>query len=130
MKVWEELVNDLTNRGQWYLNKSFIYQVDPVMNRIKVDSPGPCGKAHWMSMPTTGDLMANALNTPVFFFSQFYSQLFFPCFSAPNDNPPIFIALIASSSHFVVVQLKDPDLFPAPQVINQWRQNAVPEALA
>jgi hypothetical protein len=63
-------------------------------------------------MPSMGDPIANAFNFPVFFFSQFISHTFFLAMCPPNNNPPIFIAF--TSSHFVVVWLKNPLLFPAP----------------
>jgi hypothetical protein len=78
-------------------------------------------------MPTMGDPLANAFNRPVFFFSKIHSQTFFPANGHPHDKPPIFIAY--SGSHFVVVQLKNPLLFPAPAVQLDWEVAAEPLAM-
>ena len=130
LAVRNEIYEDTQERSKWYIDHSYIDNISSVLNRIKFQSSGPCGRANWMSIPTAGDLIANTFKTPVFFWSTSYSQSFFPHFFPPNDNPPIFIAFLARFSHFVVVELKNPSLFPAPQVLKQWRQTAMPEALA
>ena len=77
-------------------------------------------------MPSMGEPLANAFQRPLFFFYSAASQTFFPHFCPPNDNPPIFIAY--SHSHFVVLELKDPLLFPSPFLLKTWRKLASPEA--
>ena len=128
-EIRKELHDHLKEKGEWYKNKAYIDDPQKEMKRIHFQSKGPCPKSHWMSMPSTGDLMANAFQTPVFFWSPSYSQTFFPHFCPPNDNPPISFAFLPSLSHFVVVELKNPFNFPAPRVLNQWRNTAWPEAL-
>ena len=129
-QIRNELHEDVEKRAEWYLEKNYLSKVKATLTRIKTSKEGPCSKAHWMSMPTTGDLLANAFETPVFFWSTSYSQTFFPHFIPPNNNPPIFLAFLSPLSHFAAVELKDPLHFPAPQVLKQWRISAVPEALA
>ena len=130
LAVRNEIYEDTKERGKWYKDNNYITNLPSVLKRIKVDSSGPCVTSNWMSMPTAGDLIANTFKAPVFFWSTSYSQTFFPHFFPPNDNPPIFIAFLSSFRHFVVVEPQNPFLFPAPQVLKQWRQTADPEALA
>ena len=130
LAVRNELYQDTKERSQWYKDQGYIDNISSVLNRIQCESSGPCRVANWMSMPTAGDLIANTFKCPVFFWSPSFSQTFFPHFCPPNDNPPVFIAFLAPFKHFVVVEPKNPDLFPAPQVLRQWRQTAMPEALA
>jgi hypothetical protein len=99
------------------------------LNRIKKELGDPCKKPKWMSMPTSGDLIAITFQTPVFFWSASFSQTFFPHFCPPNDNPPIFISFLSGVYHFVAIELEKSLYFPAPQVLRQWRQTAIPEAL-
>ena len=110
--------------------KNYLRQVKPALTQIKTSKEGPCSKAHWMKMSTIGDLLANAFETPVFFWSTSYSQTFFPHFIPPNDNPPIFLAFLSPLSHFDAFELKDTLHFPSPQVLRKWWICAVPEALA
>lgn len=129
MGIWEELIKEITNRRESYEEQQIFHRIDKVLEQISVDSPKPCPQAKWMSMPAVGDAMANSFQCPVFFFSATWSQTFFPYFFPPNNNPPIFFALISSVSHFVSLQLKSSVLFPAPQLLKDWEQNALPEAL-
>lgn len=83
-----------------------------------------------MSMPSMGEAMANAFETPVFFFSQQNSQTCFPHFCAPNSNNPIFIAYIKRQDHFVALKMKNSHIFPAPRPLKNWKMAASPEARA
>ena len=130
LAVRNKLYQHTKERGKWYKDHSYIDNISSVLNRIKFESSGPCHIGNWMSMPTCGDLIANTFKSPVFFWSTSFSQSFFPHFCPPNDNPPIFLAFISPFKHFVAVEPKNPALFPAPQVLKQWRQNAIPEAIA
>ena len=99
-----------------------------MLRRIEFpDIQKKCNPPNWMCMPSMGDPLANAFKCPVFFFSRTTSYSFFPAMCPPNNNPPIFLAY--SYSHFVVVQLKNPLLFPAPNVQIDWEVAADPEAL-
>jgi hypothetical protein len=77
-----------------------------------------------------GDPLANLYGAPIFLFSNHLSQTFFPCFTPPNNKPPIFIAFLSGLSYSIAVKLHDSFLFPAPHVSDDWCQNAIPEALA
>jgi hypothetical protein len=81
-----------------------------------------------MSMPSTGEVMTNAFERPVCFFSDTFCQTFLPSFCPPNDNAPIFIAFLHEFSHFVPFQLHNPRLFAAPQLMNAWKEKASEEA--
>ena len=81
-----------------------------------------------MALPSTGYALANLYQRPFFFFSKSWSETMLPSFSPPNDNPPIFITLIGK--HIMVVHLKNPYLFTAPQLCSDWTSYASEEALA
>jgi hypothetical protein len=115
------------NRRFYEIN-IFFPDIDAMLRRISFpDIKETCHIRNWMCMPSMGDPIANAFNCPVFFFSQSISQTFFPTRCPPNNNTPIFIAF--TSSHFVVVWLKNPLLFPAPILQIDWEVAAEPEAL-
>ncbi|KNZ47849.1 hypothetical protein VP01_609g12 [Puccinia sorghi] len=81
----------------------------------------PCDIDHWMSMPMTGHHMAEFYNRSVFYFGKSWSQTFFPLMTFPNNNPPIFIGL-TESQHFIVLKMKDENLFPVAQLEKNWDQ--------
>ena len=125
--IREEMIDVIKNCRQWYLEHGFFHNIDSVLERLTAPS-GRVGISKWMSMPSMGDVMANAFETPVFFFSPSWSQTFFPYFSPPNNNPPIFLALV--DDHFVPLVLQDTALFPAPQLLHKdWGLRATPDAL-
>ena len=78
-------------------------------------------------MPTLGDVIANAFERPVFFFSEIWSQTFFPHFCPPNENPPIFFGF--ANQHFLPLVLSSSDEFPAPTLLNDWALKATVDAL-
>ena len=127
MRIWEEMIAEITTQHQWYLEHNFFQNIDGVLAQLTA-TPGTVGMSKWMSMPSMGDVMANAFQTPVFFFSTSWSQTFFPHFAAPNNNPPIFLALV--DNHFVPLVLQTTVLFPAPQLLcKDWAPKATPNAL-
>jgi hypothetical protein len=122
MRIRQALIDEITNRREWYVQKQIFHRIDRMLDSLKVYTPGPCSVDKWMSMPSLGEAMANAFETAVFFFSQHGSQSFLPYFC-----PPIFIAHVPS--HFVALEMFDPVYFPAPRLLDDWKQEAVPEAL-
>ena len=80
-------------------------------------------------MPAMAGPIANAFETAVFFFSPLYSHTALPHFCGPNNNPPIIIALIPQKSHYVVLELKDNLLFPAPRPLRNSRMPPSNQAL-
>ena len=130
LKICHALSVEIWNRRQFYLQEGTFLDFQRDYNSVIVKTGAPCVPDKWMMMPTMAEPLANAFQTPVFFYSQHYSQTTFPHFCAPNNNPPIIIAFIRSISHFVVVQFKNPMVFPALRPLVNWRQSAIPEALA
>ena len=61
------------------------------------------------------------------FFSASWSETIFPTSCPPNNNPPIFFALLGN--HYMVLEFKNPLLFPAPQLLRNWEDYSSPEAL-
>ncbi|EFP77815.2 uncharacterized protein PGTG_03771, partial [Puccinia graminis f. sp. tritici CRL 75-36-700-3] len=53
MAVRYELYNEIVRRPDWYRN--VFHKLHGALDRIKVDSPSPRSKPHWMSMPSTGE---------------------------------------------------------------------------
>ncbi|KNZ59877.1 hypothetical protein VP01_164g8 [Puccinia sorghi] len=99
-----------------------------VAERIHCEELGPYDIDHWMSIPTTGHLMAEVDNRPIFYYGKSWSQAFFLSTTLPNNNPPIFIGL-TESQHFLVLKMKDDNLFPAAPLESKWEQIATPEAM-
>ena len=129
MEVRQKLLDELNTRGKWYVDKEVMDQetLDELKKRTQVRSNKSCGRSFWMCMPSMGEPLANDFECPLFFFSSSSSQTFLPHFCPPNNNPPIFLAF--SNSHFTVLELKDPLLFPAPILLKSWGEVASPEAL-
>ncbi|KNZ63759.1 hypothetical protein VP01_1104g3, partial [Puccinia sorghi] len=65
-----------------------------------------------MFMPSMGKTLANAFQSPIFFFSYYLYQRFLPHFFLPKNQLPIFLAY--STSQFSVLKLKEPLLFYYP----------------
>jgi hypothetical protein len=63
-----------------------------------------------------GDLLANLYDVPIVLFSFHLKNTFFPCTTATNNNPIIFIAFLSDFAHFIALELHDPCLFPAPSI--------------
>ena len=122
------MIKEITSQCKWYEDVAIFLDIDKALVRIDSGNPDGCGPDKWMSLPSMGECMDNAFQTPVFFFSSSWSQTFLPYFCPPNKNPPIFLALIPSAFHFVALKLKSPTIFPAPQISKDWDQKASPEA--
>ena len=92
------------------------------------DEDESCGQANRMSMPITGYLLADLYQRLVLFFSATWSETILPSSCPPNNNPPLFLTLVGN--HYMILQLKNPSLFPAPQITRNWDSKSSPEALA
>ncbi|POW11185.1 hypothetical protein PSTT_05423 [Puccinia striiformis] len=124
MDVRDRMVKELTKRQEFYLKEGIIFNINETLDAISLKSKGWCPPRNWLVMPSMGEIIANAFNTPVFFFSQVGTnerigcQGMFPTFCPPNSNRPIFIALI--DQHYGVLRMNNPSLFPMPQVLKNW----------
>lgn len=130
MEIREKLYKEVQNHREFYQKEGTFIDIEYSLLSILATSSGPVGRRHWMSMPSMGEAMANAFETPVFFFSKEISQTCFPHFCAPNSNNPIFIAYIKSKDHFVALKMKSPHIFPAPRPLKNWKMAASPQARA
>ncbi|KNF06541.1 hypothetical protein PSTG_00415 [Puccinia striiformis f. sp. tritici PST-78] len=74
MWVRQEIIKELNTQKDWYVTNNFLHNFDGVSACLAVDLPEPCGTSKWMSMPSMGDVMANAFSRPVFFFSTGWLQ--------------------------------------------------------
>ncbi|EFP91901.1 uncharacterized protein PGTG_17928 [Puccinia graminis f. sp. tritici CRL 75-36-700-3] len=54
MAVRYEMYNKIVRWPDWY--RKVFHKVEGALAPIMVDSPAPCPKAHWMSMPSMGEL--------------------------------------------------------------------------
>ena len=88
---------------------------------------GPAPYKHWMVMPETGYLIANAYERPVHYLSWNQTMTYLPMFCQPNDNKPIQIAFLADSCHFVAYNSEVGA--PVPPVVKGWTVHATEEAL-
>ena len=127
MEIRQETYREIQNRRDFYLIDPTMYNLEEIENSLIVTSRRPCEPSKWMSMPSMAGPMANAFETPVFFFSRRYSHTALPHFSRVNNNPPIIIALIESQSHFVVLQMKNPNVFPAATPLRNRNLPPTPE---
>ena len=117
MQIRKQLYQEIQNRREFYIMDSTIDDIEDIENSLIVTSSRPCldNENKWMTMPAMAAPIANAFQTPVFFFSEYYSHTALPHFCGPNRNPPIIIAYIHGLRHFVVLQLTNIHLFPAPR---------------
>ena len=79
-------------------------------------------------MPSTGYVLADLYQRPVFFFSATWSETILPSSCPPKNNSPVFLTLVGN--HYIILQLKNPSLFPAPKLMRNWDSYSSPEALA
>ncbi|KNZ54000.1 uncharacterized protein VP01_307g4 [Puccinia sorghi] len=105
----------------FYLGQGFFHKLENTAAQIWVDNKKTCGISHWISMPTTGNLLVELYNRPVFYFSSSWSQSSFPSSTSPNNNPPIFLAL-TSTWHFLALKMEDETFLPAPQYKKNWEK--------
>ncbi|KNZ49373.1 hypothetical protein VP01_505g1 [Puccinia sorghi] len=112
-------------QSEFYLNQGFLDEIDRVAQRIHVDELGPCDIDHWMGMSTPGHFMAEVYNRSVFYYGKSWSQSFFPLTTLTNNNPAIFIGL-TESRKFVVLNMKNENLFPGAQLEKKWGHIATP----
>ena len=129
--VQQQIYQEIQKRREFYKRDPAVDNLEEVESALIVTSTQPCGESKWMSMPSMAAAIANAFETPLFFFSTSYSHTAFPHFCAPNNKPPIIIALIGILRNFVVLQMKKPTLFPAPQPLRNrlWQSLSSNEAL-
>jgi hypothetical protein len=117
LDIRAKVVKDLQEKRQYYNRQDPNLDVDETIKITNVTDPRPCTETHWMSMPSMGRPLANALQTAVFFYSNLWCESFFPDFAHPNNNPPVIFAFIPSARHFVAIKFKDTSLFPAPRPV-------------
>jgi histone-lysine N-methyltransferase SETD2 len=117
MDIRAKIAKDLLEKQSYYNRQDPNLNVNETLKITNITDPGPCSQEHWMSMPSMGRPMANALKTAVFFYSNLWCESFFPDFDHPNGNPPIIFALVPSVSHFVAITFKDQSLFPVPRPV-------------
>jgi histone-lysine N-methyltransferase SETD2 len=131
MAIRKELSAQIKYRRKFYEKEGTFPNIEWSLSQINARSNMPCTREHHMAMPSMGEAMADAFETPVFYFAkQGGSQTCFPHSSPPNSNPPIFIAYIeiGEFKHFVALKLKDPEKFPAPRYLKNWERSATDQA--
>ncbi|KNZ47418.1 uncharacterized protein VP01_6404g1, partial [Puccinia sorghi] len=84
--------HDSKAQSEFYLNQGFVNEIGKVM-------------------PMMGHLMAEVYDWPVFYYCKYWIQTLFPSTILPKNNPPIFLGLM-ETWHFVVLKMKDENLFP------------------
>jgi hypothetical protein len=132
-KIREEVAHQISSKKEHYEDNLLVLNVESALKRIKFEVPEDeedqsCGEENWMSLPSTGYALADLYQRPFFFFSKSWSETMLPSFSPPNNKPPFFIALLGK--HIMVLELKNPSLFPAPQLASEWTRYASQDALA
>ncbi|KNZ49998.1 hypothetical protein VP01_4653g2 [Puccinia sorghi] len=85
-KLTKELENDIQAQYDFYLGQGFFHKLENTAAQFWEDNNKPCQISHWMSMPTTGHLLVEMYNRPVFSFSSSWSQSFF-LFHRPKQQP-------------------------------------------
>ncbi|KNZ53405.1 hypothetical protein VP01_3249g2 [Puccinia sorghi] len=56
--------------------------------RTKLKSKNPCGQSFWMCMPSMGETLANAFQSPIFFSLLLHPKNSFLISSLQKMNPP------------------------------------------
>ncbi|CAG8732243.1 28528_t:CDS:2 [Dentiscutata erythropus] len=124
-EVRKELRKELIEREQFY-RALFLANNDYeiILKEISwID--GPCTFEHWMRMPQVGDVITNAYQRPLYFFSLQISLTFLPHHHPLNRNKALAIAIV-NNNHYVAITLKPGA--PVPPIVNQWTQFATPAA--
>jgi hypothetical protein len=114
MEIRKKMIEEIHSRRWFYQMDPTIDHIDYVLRALTVAHSGSCNQDKWMSMPSMASPLANAFETPVFFFSPGGCYTAFPEFISPITKPPITIALMAK--HFYAVEMKNPNFFPAPLI--------------
>jgi hypothetical protein len=114
MEIRKRLIEEIQSRRAFYQMDPTIDHVDNMIRALTVTRSGRCNKVKWMSMPSMASPLANAFETAVFFFSPEACYTAFPEFCPPVIKPAIIIALMGE--HFYAVEMKNPDVFPAPRI--------------
>jgi hypothetical protein len=132
-KIREEVANQISSKEEHYEDNLLVLNVKAALKCIKFEVPEDeedqsCRAENWMSLPSTSYALADLYQRPFFFFSKSWSETMLPSFSPPNNKPPFFIALLGN--HIMFLELKNPSLFPAPQLAAEWTRYASQEALA
>ena len=128
-RIQRELIRQINHRSEFYSENMLVPDVAKALERIKFeDEDESCGQGNWMSMPSTGYVLADLYQRHVFFFCATWSETILPSSCSPNNNPPLFLTLVGN--HYMILQLKTPSLFPAPQLMCNWDSYSTPEALA
>ena len=128
-RIRRELTHQINCRSEFYSENMLVPDVPNALKRINFeDEDESCGQENWMSMPSTGYVLADLYQRLVFFFSATWSETILPSSCPPNNNPPLFLTLVGN--HYMILQLKNPSLFPAPQLMRNWDSYSSPEALA
>jgi hypothetical protein len=70
MQIRKQLHQEIQNRRKFYQMDSEIDAIEETENLLIVTSSGPCldNKNRWITMPAMTASIANAFQTPVFFF--------------------------------------------------------------
>ncbi|KNZ50061.1 hypothetical protein VP01_4620g3 [Puccinia sorghi] len=103
-------------------------KISRVSQRIHEGELGDSDIHHRMSMPLRGHLMAEVFNRPFFYYGKSWSQTFFLLKTVPNNSQTIFMSM-TERRHFVVLKMKDENLFPVAQLERNWEQIATPEVI-
>ncbi|CAG8722944.1 5469_t:CDS:2, partial [Dentiscutata heterogama] len=86
---------------------------------------GPCTFEHWMRMPQVRDVIMNAYQRPLYFFSLQISLNFLLHHHLLNQNEALAIAIV-NNNHYVAITLKP--AASVPSIVNRWIQFATPAA--
>ncbi|CAG8762137.1 4846_t:CDS:1, partial [Cetraspora pellucida] len=86
----------------------------------------PCTFEHWMRMPQMEDVIANAYQRSLYFFSLQINLTFLPHHYLLNRNETFAIAFV-NNNHYVAITLKPGA--PVPPIVNRWTQFATSTAI-
>ncbi|KNZ56747.1 hypothetical protein VP01_2328g2 [Puccinia sorghi] len=130
MEIRKQLHAEINKQREFYCKENTFAKIDQTLASIYPTPSEPVGTKHWMSMPSMGEAMANAFESPVFYFSPSHSQSCFPHFCWPKESPAIYIVFLPKTHHFVYLMImKGPYEFPTPRYLNNWEKSANKEAL-
>ena len=94
-RIRRELTRQLNRRSEFYSENMLVPDVPNALQRINFeDEDESCGQENWMSMPSTGYVLADLYQRPVFFFSATWSETILPSSCPPNNNPPLYLTLV------------------------------------
>ncbi|KNZ51512.1 hypothetical protein VP01_3920g1 [Puccinia sorghi] len=113
---------------EFYSKEYTFSNIHQTLGSIYPTPSEPVGTKHWMSMPSMVEAIANAFESPVFFFSPNLFSIMLPSLLSAQSNSRNIYCISTKYTPFCVLN-DEPYEFPAPRYLKNWEKSATKEAL-